>query len=126
MDKLKALYDRQMAVQRLIAENKVAIGMTMVEVGKSRGEPTKTTVRKTKDGQVGVWEYIDYEEVKNYVTRVDPVSGFVYRQIERITRAEQGTPVIAFVGDPVTAFEESEHRKGGQVRILVPPIDCRW
>ena len=126
MDKLKALYDRQMAVQRLIAENKVAIGMTMVEVGKSRGEPTKTTVRKTKDGQVGVWEYIDYEEVKNYVTRVDPVSGFVYRQLASITREEKGKTVIEFVGDTVTAFEESEHRKGGQVRILVPPIDCRW
>jgi hypothetical protein len=123
---LKKLYERQIEVQAIIAENEVAIGMTIEEVGLSRGKPTKTSLRRTKQGQSGKWEYIDYEEVKHYVTRVDPLTGAAYRQLSHVTQEEKGKTVIEFEDEVVTAIEESEDRKGGNVRIVVPPVVFGW
>ncbi|MBJ7396228.1 MAG: hypothetical protein JHC76_09295, partial [Akkermansiaceae bacterium] len=71
VEHLKLLYERQIQIQNLIAKNQVAVGMTLDEVSLSKGNPTKTTVRKTASGQSGRWEYIEYEEIKNYVNEVD-------------------------------------------------------
>ncbi len=79
MAKLKQLYERQMAVNGIIAEEGVAIGMTLGEVEKSRGKPTKTSVRRTAKGEAGSWEYIVYDEVKHYVTRINPLTGRAFR-----------------------------------------------
>jgi hypothetical protein len=124
--KLKQLYDRQMAVNEIIVAEGIAIGMTLAEVGKSRGKPTKTSIRRTAEGEQGSWEYIEYEEVKNYVTRIDPLSGQVYRQLSSITREEKGKTVVEFKDGLVTALEESENRGAGEVRIIVPPLVYRW
>ena len=124
--KLRQLYDRQIAVTEIIAKEGIAIGMTPAEVGKSRGEPTKTAMRRTADGEQGTWEYIDYEDVKNYVTRIDPVTGQVYRELASITREEKGKTLVEFKGGLVVALEESENRGAGNVRIIVPPLVYRW
>ena len=124
--KLKQLYERQMAVNEIIAAEGIAIGMTPVEVEKSRGKPTKTSIRRTAEGEQGSWEYIEYEEVKNYVTRVDPATGLVYRQLSSITREEKGKTVVEFKDGLVTALEESENRGAGNVRIIVPPVVYHW
>jgi ABC-type sulfate transport system substrate-binding protein len=83
-------------------------------------------LRRTKQGQSGKWEYIDYEEVKHYVTRVDPLTGAAYRQLSHVTQEEKGKTVIEFEDEVVTAIEESEDRKGGNVRIVVPPVVFGW
>ena len=57
-EKLKQVYDRQISVNEIIASNGVALGMTMDEIAASRGRPTKTSMRRTKDGQTGSWEYV--------------------------------------------------------------------
>ena len=124
--KLKQLYERQIAVNAIIAEEGVAVGMTLAEVEKSRGKPTKTSVRRTAKGESGSWEYIDYDEVKHYITRVDPVSGQAYRQFSHITREEKGKTVVEFEEGLVTALQETEDRRGGDVRIIVPPLIYRW
>lgn len=123
---LKQLYERQIQVQALIEAKQVVVGMTLDEVSLSRGKPTKTSVRKTGKGQTGRWEYIDYEEVKNYVTRVNPANGAVYRQLASVTREEKGRTTVEFEGDIVTAVEESEDRQGSNVRIIVPPVVFGW
>lgn len=123
---LKQLYERQIQVQALIAAKEVAVGMTLDEVSQSRGTPTKTTVRKTETGQSGRWEYIDYEEVKHYITRVDPVTGGVYRQLSHVTQVEKGRTSVEFVNNVVSAVEESKNRQGGNVRIVVPPLIFGW
>jgi hypothetical protein len=123
---LKQLYDRQIQVRALIEAKQVAVGMTLDEVTLSRGKPTKTSVRKTEKGQTGRWEYIDYEEVKNYVTRVNPANGAVYRQLASVTREEKGRTTVEFEGEIVTAVEESEDRQGSNVRIIVPPVVFGW
>lgn len=126
VEHLKQLYVRQIEVQGLIADKAVAVGMTLDEVNLSRGKPTKTSVRKTAEGQSGTWEYVDYDEVKNYVTRIDPVTGGVFRQLSHITRVEKGKTKLEFNDNVVTAVEESEDNRGGNVRIIVPPLVFGW
>jgi hypothetical protein len=122
---LKQLYERQIQVQNLIAARQVAVGMTLDEVGLSKGKPTKTTVRKTATGQSGRWEFIDYEDVKNYTTEIDS-QGNAYRRLASITRVEKGKTAVEFTDDVVTAVEESEDNQGGNVKIIVPPLIFRW
>lgn len=124
---LKQLYDRQIQVQALIKDKQVAVGMTLDEVSESRGKPTKTNLRKTDKGQSGRWEFIDYEEQKNYVTRVDPATGAAYRQLVSVTQIEKSKTAVEFENDVVTAVEETEdHNRGGNVRIIVPPLVFGW
>jgi hypothetical protein len=123
---LKEFYDRQIRVQELINAKQVAVGMTLDEVSQSRGKPTKTTVRKTEKGESGKWEYVDYDQVKHYITRVDAATGQVYRQLSHIEQVEKGRTNVEFGDGIVTAVEESEDRQGGNVRIVVPPLVFGW
>ena len=122
----KLLYQRQIQVQELIAAREIAVGMTLDEVSLSRGVPTKTSLRKTAQGQSGRWEFIDYEDVNNYVTEIDRLTGQAYRRLVSVTRVEKGKTAVEFENDAVTAVEESENRQGGNVRIIVPPLVFRW
>ena len=123
---LKLLYERQIQVQKLIAAKQVAVGMTPEEVNLSLGNPTSTSLRKTADGQSGKWEFIEYEEVKNYITEIDRTTGQAYRRLVSVTRVEKGKVTVEFENDVVTAIEESEDRQGGNVKIIVPPLIFRW
>ncbi len=123
---LKLLYQRQIQVQALIAARDVAVGMTLDEVSLAKGKPTKTSVRKTGAGQSGRWEFIDYEEIKHYTTTIDPQTGQAYRQLAYVTQEEKSKTVVEFEDDVVSAVEESEDRKGGNVRIVVPQLVFRW
>lgn len=124
--KLRQLYERQIAVNKIIEEEGVAIGMTLAEVEKSRGKPTKTSVRRTAKGEAGSWEYIDYDEIKHYTTRVDPVSGQAFRQFSHITREETGKTVVEFEDGLVTALQKDEDNGRGNVRIIIPPLVFGW
>lgn len=126
VENLKKLYERQLEVAKLIDERKAAIGMTLGEVGKALGTPTKTKVRQTEKGRSGSWEFIDYEEIKHYSYVRDPLSGNVFRQLSHVTREEKGKTRIEFEDDVVTAIEQSEDRGGGGVRIVVPPVFFVW
>lgn len=126
VEKLKQLYERQRVVNEIIKNNGVAIGMTLNEVEKSRGKPTKTSMRLTAKGESGTWEYIDYEEIKHYITKIDPVSNQAYRQLSHITREETGKTSVEFKDGLVTALEEMEDNGPGNVRIIVPPVILGW
>lgn len=123
---LKLLYERQIQVQKLIAEKQVAVGMTADEVSLSLGTPTTTSLRKTAQGQTGVWEFIEYEDVKNYATEVDRTTGQVYRRLISVTRVEKGKVKVEFQNDAVAAIEQTEDHQGGNVKIIVPPLVFRW
>lgn len=123
---LKLLYERQIQVQKLIEEKKIAIGMTLNEVGSVLGKPTKTEIRNTATGQSGRWEFIEFDDVKNYITEVDRITGQAYRRLVSVTRVEKGKLSIEFKDDLVTAIEETENRKGGDAKIIVPPLIFRW
>ncbi len=126
VENLKDLYKRQIQVQKLVAAHDVAVGMTLGEVSLSRGKPTKTSVRKEAAGQSGRWEYIDFEDVRNYVTEIDRSTGQAYRRLVSVTRVEKGKTAVEFKDDVVTAVEESANNRGGDTRIIVPPLVFRW
>lgn len=127
VENLKLLYARNLQVQKLIDAHQVAVGLTMEEVTKSLGTPTKTTMRKTGEGQSGRWEFIDYEEVKNYANVRDPVTGQIFRQWISTTQIEKGKTAVEFENGMVSAVEESEDRqKSNNTRIIVPPLVWGW
>jgi len=123
---LKKLYEREIAVKALIAEGRLAIGMTLDEVKRCKGEPNKTSIRKTQEGQSGSWEYVQYEDVRHYTTHIDPISRQTYRTFSHITREETGKLVVEFANGLVSAIEENKQDKPGNVRIIVPPIVFGW
>jgi hypothetical protein len=126
VEKLKKIYERQITVNEIIKSKGLAIGMTTREVELSRGKPTKTTVRVTPTGETGSWEYIDYDEIKHYVTKVDPVTSQAFRQLSHVTREETGKTTVEFKDGAVSALEEMEDKGPGNVKIIVPPIVFGW
>lgn len=123
---LKSFHEREIAVRALIAEERLAIGMTLDEVRRAKGDPNKTTMRKTQDGESGRWEYVEYEEVRHFTTQIDPVTRQAFRVLSHITREERGKLVVELENGLVTALEESMQDKPGGVRIIVPPVVFRW
>jgi len=123
---LKKLYEREMQVRKLIAEKRLAIGMTFDEVRRCKGEPNKSNVRRDGEGQSGRWEYIEYENVNHYMIRVDPVTRQEFRVLSHVTREEKGKTVVEFENGLVSAIEESAQDKPANVRIIVPPVVLRW
>lgn len=123
---LKQLYERQMVVKELIANRDVAIGMTLDEVGKSLGEPTKSEVKQTRKGAAGKWEYIITEEEKHYQVVIDPRTGRSYRQLSHITTEERERTTVEFEEDVVTAVTRKRDNGPGKVRIIPVPIVWGW
>lgn len=124
-EQMAQLYTRQMQVKKYIEAKQIAIGMTMKEVGLVLGEPTKTTVRQTKDGQSGNWEFIDYEEVRNYATRINPYTGLMERYLVSVTREEKGRTLVEFENGCVSAIEASENKQR-DIHIIVPRLTLLW
>lgn len=126
VENLKKFYTRQLEVNKIIAENDVAMGMTTDEVALSLGRPTKSTLRQTPEGQSGKWEFIEYDEQKNYANVRDPVTGNFYRQLVSVTQIEKNKRVVEFTNGAVSAIEDSESKRADNVRIIVPPIVFGW
>lgn len=124
---LRNLYDRQIEVAKLVAENRAAIGMTLDEAGQALGAPNKTKVRQTAKGKSGRWEFVDFEEIRHYTYVRDPVTGRTFRQFSHTTQEERGKTVIEFENDVVTAIEQTETDDGaGKVKIVIPPVVFAW
>ncbi len=126
VEKLKKVFERHQSVSEIIKKKGLAIGMTPKEVELSRGKPTKTTVRITPTGESGSWEYINFDEIKHYITKVDPVSGQSFRQLSHVTREETGKTTVEFKDGAVSALEEMEDKGPGNVKIIVPPVVFGW
>lgn len=123
---LKQLYDRQIIVKDLITNNDVAIGMTLDEVKKSLGEPTKTEIKQTRKGESGTWEYIISEEEKHYRTIIDPRTGQTYRQLSHVTTEERARTTVEFEDNIVTAVTKMKNNGPGRVRIIPIPVIFGW
>jgi hypothetical protein len=126
VENLKKFYTRQLEVNKIIAEKDVAMGMTTEEVAQSLGRPTKSTLRQTPEGQSGKWEFIDYDEQKNYANVRDPVTGNFYRQLVSVTQIEKSKRVVEFTNGAVSAIEDTESKRADNMRIIVPPIVFGW
>jgi hypothetical protein len=146
LSNLQEAEKRRQTVESLIAQNEVAIGMTEEEVSRSVGKPQKKTKRAEKDFVRQVWEYIRYELVPQ--TTVGPGFRQTVINIPPGTNTPGGTiitggnqltsstvyvkvPVgklsIAFLDGIVESLEQSEGTlTGGQVSVVVPPLEVLW
>ena len=59
-ENLKKVYERAVIVEDLIHHRQVALGMTMNEVVRSLGNPTRTSSNLDKDGREDTFDYITY------------------------------------------------------------------
>lgn len=143
MENLKKAEERRLAVEALIADNEVALGMTAEEVHRSLGKPQKKSRSTSKDAASQVWEYIQYELVPQTVVgpgfnqTVVTIPGSTNRPPKTIVTGSSGltsstvyvkVPVgkmtVKFNDDIVESIEESEQeRPRGQVSVVVPPIN---
>jgi len=126
VEKLKAVHTRQLTVRKLIEDKEIAVGMHPDEVAKVLGRPTKTTVRRTAEGQTQVWEYIEQKIQKHYATIRDPYTGAYYRQYTHSTTEEKSKKVIEFKNGHVSATEFSEQKKRSRPKIITAPIIFSW
>jgi len=124
--KIQAVFERQIVVRELIANNEIAIGMTDLEVDQVLGKPTKSKVRRTAKGQSATLEYIDYEIENHYANFRDPISGGIYRQLTHQTKEEKSKTVVEFENNIVIAIEESEDNGDTRRRIVATPILFFW
>jgi hypothetical protein len=122
VEELKQHYERALEIRELIANKKVAIGMTIDEVEQSVGQPTKKESRVTKHGRSGKWEFIKGKEQKHFTNTVDPRTGQVFRRFSHVTIEEEEKLTVEFENNVVTAISSLENNSPDNIRIIVPPI----
>lgn len=124
--KFKAVYDRQIIVRELIEKKEIALGMTEDEVTQALGEPTKTKVRRTKEGVTTAWEFVEYEVENHYTNYRDPITGGVYRRLSHTTKEEVSNTKVEFENGVVAVVEESEDKGKARRRIVATPVVVFW
>ena len=126
IENLKKHYERERQIRVLIANNEVAIGMTVSEVQKSIGEPTKKQSKQTKEGRSGTWDYSKGREQKHYTNTMDPRTGQVFRQFSHVTYEETDKLTIEFKNELVTSISRMQNAGVPSVKIIVPPVLFRY
>lgn len=145
-DNLRKSEARRNEVEALISRNEVAIGMTIEEVGRSLGKPQKKTSRADKTGTQQIWEFVKYQLVPQ--TTYAPVNNQTILTLQKTTTSPGGTliqnspglaastiyikvPVgtltVTFKDNIVEALDQSEGTTtGGQVSVVIPPLNVYW
>jgi hypothetical protein len=119
---LRASNDRRIAVENLIANREVAIGMTLDEVERSIGRPNKRSTRTNADRTEHTWEYVRYANIPQQTTVVgsDGVAtiGTVW------VKTPVGTLTLNISDGIVASMDESEGAitQGVQTTIVAPPV----
>lgn len=139
---LQKAEDRRIQVEALIAQNEVAIGMTIEEVGRSLGKPQKKTKRADKDGTTQTWEFIKYDLVPQTAYApgttqtvipgkpgkpggVVTQSGYYAQTV--YVKVPVGTLKVDFKDGIVEALDQSEGTlAGANATIVAPPITVFW
>jgi hypothetical protein len=124
-DNLRKLYERQLAVDELIASREVALGMTSEEVKQALGRPSRTRRKQTAFGNEEVLEFATFERVPQVVTGRDGFGNLVQSIV--YVRVETGTLSVTLKNGVVEEIEETKGNPlgGGGVKIVVPPLFFR-
>jgi hypothetical protein len=124
-ENLKKLYERQVLVEELISKNQVALGMTLDEVMRAMGEPTKKETKVDGEGRKDKYEYITYKNVAVSTGRTTVLPGGGFYNGFTYVKVEDGKVTIEFEDEMVTSIAESEGGAAaapGAVRIVPRPI----
>lgn len=121
-DKLKALYQRQLEVNDLIANHQVALGMTKEEVQDALGKATRSSSRVTAAGREDKLEYAVFDKVAQPAVGRAPNGQLVESVV--YVKVEVGTLTVSFKDGIVDAIEETKGNplRGAIVKIVPVPI----
>jgi len=78
VENVQKAYERYTEVKQLIANKRVALGMTREEVAASLGKPTNTRRRVDPDGTRDVWEFVQYERILRPTGAYDDFGKAIY------------------------------------------------
>ena len=122
-ENLKKVYERAVIVEDLVQHNQVALGMTLDEVMRSLGNPTRTSSSLDKDGRKDIFEYVTFENVAQQGPMTLGANGQYYSSVYYV-KVETGKVAIKFENEQVTSIEENEGipNTGGGVKIVPSPI----
>jgi len=128
IEDFKKLYERELLVRELIANEEIAIGMSPDEVKRVLGKPSKTSLRRTSTGTSETYEYLEIEELKHYETYLDPYTEQYYRRQTHVTEEIKSRIAVEFSDGSVSAIEKDEDnsRKNRRPRIIAGPIYLDW
>lgn len=124
-ENLRKLYERQVLVEDLIANNQVALGMTIGEVVRSMGDPTKKSTTLDKEGRKDTFEFITYKNVAVGNGRLSVLPGGGLYEGFSYVKVEDTKVTIKFEDEMVTSIEETEGAAAGvapAVRVVPRPI----
>lgn len=121
MENLQKMLARQKLVEELISKHEVAIGMTVAEVERVLGAPSKRSSRLDKAGRTEVYEYIAYKLVPQQLAQRDFRTGQVYYTTVT-TKVETGRKTISFENGVASSIEETQERGPG-IRNIPLPIE---
>lgn len=121
-EKLKAFFERQKAVDEVIANKQVALGMTVDEVKTSLGNPSRKSSKITAAGREEALEYSIFDRVPQITTGRDAEGNLVQRTI--YVKVEVGRLTVSFKDNIVTEIQETMGNPlgPGGVRIIPGPI----
>ncbi len=105
-EQLKAYVKRQEQVEQLIAEERVALGMTALEVARSLGPPDKRSSKITEQSQSETQEFIHYELVTETILERNILGQVVPVSVQRDVPA--GKLLLTFQDGVLTEIEEEE------------------
>ena len=119
---LKELQERQILVDDLIRQKKVALGMTAREVSLALGQPDRVDSAVDGNGRIQVFEYISYKRIPQISTVFDAF-GRPYQTTTWI-KVETGKTAVELVNNSVTSIQNSEGSPNlsSPVIITPPPI----
>lgn len=116
--------ERFTAVEALIAEKSVAIGMTEAEVGRSLGKPERMSSKVSgREGSTAEWHYITYDMIPQEVTGYDRYGRLVTST--QYVKVPSGKMRVVFKEGVVEEIERSEgidEDAVGTVKIVQRPI----
>lgn len=121
--KLKKYHQRYVAVEKLIQNKQVALGMTVDEVVASIGHPDKRSSKITQGGRADTLEFVSYERVPQTTVVYDSF-GRAFPSTQYI-EVEAGRVIVELTNDAVSSIQESEGIERGNnagVLIVPPPI----
>lgn len=118
-EKLKAFYERQKAVEEVIAKKQVALGMTLDEVKASLGNPTRKSSKITAAGREEAYEYSVFERVPQITTGRDLEGNLVQRTI--YVKVEVGRLSVSFKDGTVTEINETVGNPLGPAGVQIVP-----
>ena len=123
---LASAYERQLNVRKLIAEGRVALGMTRPEVCEILGEPTSETISQNAQGITETLEFTVVEEEDHFIFQTDPRSRITFRRYSHTTQNVIEQQTVKLTDGAVSEFTQEKNGEPTESRVIIRPFAFFW